>query len=317
MYVLGIDGGGTKTVCVVMDETGEVIGRGEAGRSNYQSIGIEATQNALEIAITQAIKATNISSPLVIKGMGIGLAGVGRPQDIKAVETLINPLKEKLSQRMVWQIQPQNLLITGDNEIALMGGIGDRVGIVAIAGTGSQIFGRNKQGKTKRVGGWGYLLGDEGSGYDIAIRGLQAALKAYDGRGEKTILIKRFKDDLDIDKIENLVEVVYRRGWSVAEIAALAPIVDQAAVEGDAIAKQIITTAVKELTFATEVVIKDLFNPTEAFEIVTIGGVWNSLSQLRQQFKVALAIAPAATVIWPRHEPAYGAGLLARRSIYR
>jgi N-acetylglucosamine kinase len=316
MYVIGIDGGGTKTVCVLIDQTGKIIARGEAGPSNYQSIGIEATQNALEIAITQAVKATKISIPLVIKGIGIGLAGVGRPQDIQTIKNLLKPLQLKLSQLITWQISPQHLSITGDNEIALMGGIGNTVGIVAIAGTGSQVYGQNQQGKTKRVGGWGYILGDEGSGYNIAIRGLQAALKAYDGRGEKTILIKRFKDHLNIDKIENLVEVIYRRGLSVAEIAALAPIVDQTAVEGDAIAKQIITTAVEELTLATEVVMIDLFNPTEAFEIVTIGGVWKSLSQLRQQYSAEIhAIAPAATVIWPRHEPAYGAGLLALQSV--
>ncbi len=312
MYILGIDGGGTKTVCVVMDKTGQVIGRGEAGPSNYQSIGIEATQKSIEIAIIKAVKATNITYPLAIQGMGIGLAGVGRPQDIQTVETLLKPLQLKLSQFITWQILPQHLSITGDNEIALMGGVGDRVGIVAIAGTGSQVYGQNQQGKTKRVGGWGYILGDEGSGYNISVKGLQAALKSYDGRLPATDLIERFKTHLGLNQIENLIEVIYRQGWSIAEIAALAPIVDQAAVEGDAIAKEIITTAMNELTLATEVVITDLFNPTEAFEIVTIGGVWNSLSQLRQQFEQAIsAVAPSATVIWPRHEPAYGAGLLA------
>lgn len=314
MYILGIDGGGTKTVCVLMDDTGQVLGRGEGGPSNYQSIGIEATQNSLEEAITQAIKATNLSIPLTIEAMGIGLAGVGRPEDIQTVKNLLKPLQLKLSELITWQILPQHLSITGDNEIALMGGCCDTVGIVAIAGTGSQVYGQNQQGKTKRVGGWGYILGDEGSGYNIAIRGLQAALKAYDGRGRETVLIERFKHHLNIDKIENLVEVVYRQGLSVAEIAALAPIVDQAAVEGDAIAIAIITTAVEELTFATEVVMIDLFDPTETFEIVTIGGVWKSISQLRQQFEIAIeAIAPDATVIWPRYQPAYGAGLLAIR----
>ncbi|MGB3535467.1 MAG: BadF/BadG/BcrA/BcrD ATPase family protein [Microcoleaceae cyanobacterium] len=316
MYILGIDGGGTKTVCVVMDQTGKVLAQAQAGPSNYQSIGIKATQQSIETAIKEAVIATNLSIPLAIQGMGIGLAGVGRPQDINSVENLLKPLPLKLSELITWQNSPQHLLITGDNEIALMGGIGDRIGIVAIAGTGSQVFGQNQQGKTKRVGGWGYILGDEGSGYNISVKGLQAALKAYDGRGQATELIERFKDHLEIDKIENLVEVVYRRRLSVTEIAALAPIVDQAAVEGDAIAREIMTSAVNELTLATQVVITDLFNPTEAFEIVTIGGVWNSLANLRQRFEQKIsAIAPSATVIWPRHQPAYGAGLLALQEI--
>jgi N-acetylglucosamine kinase-like BadF-type ATPase len=312
MYILGIDGGGTKTVCVVMDKTGQVFGRGEAGAANYQTIGIKATQQSIETAIIQAIQATDLSLPLPIQGMGVGLAGVGRPQDIQTVETLLKPLPYQLSQYITWQVQPQQLSITGDHQIALMGGLGHPVGIVAIAGTGSQVYGQNQQGKTKRVGGWGYLLGDEGSGYNIAIRGLQAALKAYDGRLPPTDLIKRFQTHLGLDQIENIIEVVYRQGWTVAEIAALAPIVDQAAVEGDRIAQEIIKTAVDELTLATAVVITDLFDPTIAFEIVTIGGVWNSLANLRQQYETAIkAIAPAATVMLPRHEPAYGAGLLA------
>jgi N-acetylglucosamine kinase len=312
MYILGMDGGGTKTVCVVMDQTGQVMARGEAGAANYQTIGIEATQKSIETAIIQAVQATDLSLPLPIHRMGIGLAGVGRPQDIQTVENLLKPLPFQLSQYITWQAQPQHLSITGDNEIALIGGLGHSIGIVAIAGTGSQVYGQNQQGKTKRVGGWGYLLGDEGSGYNIAIRGLQAALKAYDGRLPPTDLISRFQAHLGLDQIENLIEVVYRQGWTVAEIASLAPIVDQAAVEGDRIAQEIINTAVDELTLATAVVITDLFDPTIAFEIVTIGGVWNSLANLRQQYQKAVqAIAPAATVIWPHHEPAYGAGLMA------
>src|SRR5207237_6769116 len=127
-------------------------------------------------------------------------------------------------------------------------------------GTGSIVFGRNHQGKTKRVGGWGYILGDEGSAYKIAVAGMQAALKAYDESEISTTLIENFKQHLSLVSIEDLIEVIYRRGWGVKEIAALAPIVDFAAASGDKIANQIIDDAVNELVKATSTVIEAIFN---------------------------------------------------------
>ena len=303
MNILGIDGGGTKTVCILMDETGAVLGRGVGGPSNYQSVGIETAQNAIETAVNAALTDSHIS-PQTIDGIGLGLAGVGRSEDIQTVQTFLEPLRQHL------QVKPDHLMITGDHRIALIGGLGHNVGVVAIAGTGSLLFGQNAQGQTKRVGGWGYLLGDEGSGYNIALRGLQAALKAYDGRLPTTDLIQRFQTHLGIEQIEGLIEVVYRRGWTVSQIAALAPIIDQAAVNGDRIAQDIMNQAADELVLATEVILVDLFNFTETVEIVTIGGVWQSLSNLRQRFESAIhSISPHISIIWPRHEPAYGAGL--------
>ncbi len=303
MKILGIDGGGTKTVCVLMNETGEILGRGIAGPSNYQSVGIETAQNSIKMAINAAITTNNIP-PVKIEAIGLGLAGVGRSEDIQTVQNFLEPFRSDL------QVKPEHVFITGDHMIALMGGLGHNVGIVAIAGTGSLVFGQNARGQTKRVGGWGYLLGDEGSGYNIALRGLQATLKAYDGRLPTTDLIQRFQTHLGLEHIEGLIEVVYRRGWTVGQIAALAPIVDQAAAEGDRIAQEIINDAADALILGTKVVMADLFDTVEGVEIVTLGGVWKSIGHFRQRFKIGInAIAPASSIIWPRHEAAYGAGL--------
>jgi len=314
--VLGIDGGGTKTTCVLMNEKGAVIGRGEAGPSNYQSIGIEGAKQSIQLAIKQAILTAQIDSKIPIQGICLGLAGAGRPEDIKVIEDLVSQLKISADLPIEWLLQPETTLIYNDSYIALFGGIGHGVGIAVIAGTGSHIFGQNSQGKTKRVGGWGYILGDEGSGYDIAIRGMQAALKSFDGRLEFTTLIQEFQNYLHLKSIQDLVEVVYRRGWAVKEIAALAPIVDQAATAGDRVAVKIIEDAATELVLATKVAISELFDCAETLEIVTIGGVWQSAANLRNQFEVAMSeISPLAQVIWPRHEPAYGAGLLALKRL--
>ncbi|NJM60069.1 MAG: ATPase [Oscillatoriales cyanobacterium RU_3_3] len=318
-YVLGIDGGGTKTVCVLMNENQQVLGRGEAGPSNYQTLGIEATKQSIQQAIDRSILSANIDvrRDFKIEAICLGLAGVGRPKDIEIVQSLAKNLQ--FTKNLPADRSPQfqnrqtpNTIICSDSTLALVGGIGYPIGIAVIAGTGSIVCGQNSQGKTKRVGGWGYLLGDEGSGCNIAMRGLQAALKFHDGRGEFTTLAAKFQKHLCLNSLEELVEIVYRSGWGVKEIAALAPIVDRAAAEGDRIADAIINSAVAELTLATKTAISALFDRTAEFEIVIIGGVWNGEANCRDRFASAMvAIAPNATVILPRHEPAFGAGLLA------
>ena len=219
-YVLGIDGGGSKTVCVLMNEKREFLGRGEAGSANYQSVGIEAAKFSIESAINQAIiKQDSIK----IDAICLGLAGVGRYKDIEVVKNIVKEIP------VTRNIKQQNIIISHDALIALVGGIGNDVGIVVAAGTGSIVFGRNHRGETKRVGGWGYILGDEGGAYQIAVAGMRAALKAYDGKEISTSLVTDFKSHFGLTNIEELIEIVYRKGLSVKEIAGLAPVVDNAA----------------------------------------------------------------------------------------
>jgi N-acetylglucosamine kinase-like BadF-type ATPase len=325
-YILGIDGGGTKTICVLMDIQGKVWGRGEAGASNYQTIGIDATFKSIEAAIISATievrkKIDNIDNIQVI-AICLGLAGVARARDNEVIESIVADLQISPNLCIEWTLDlSQKIIICHDALIALVGGIGNDVGIVVAAGTGSIVFGRNQQGITKRVGGWGYLLGDEGSAYKIAVSGLQMAMQSYDGRGKSTSLVEGFKKHLTLENMEDLVEVVYRGGWGVKEIAALAIIVDNAVAEGDEIANQIIDEAVQELVKATSAVIDALkFSPSsqvskqeshDIFEIVTVGSVWLSKSKIREKFIDSLTIMYRnARIIEPKFEPAYGAALL-------
>jgi N-acetylglucosamine kinase-like BadF-type ATPase len=317
-YVFGIDGGGTKTICLLMDENKLVLGRGEAGPSNYQTLGIDLTKQSIQLAIEQAILSAQIpvNSNLNIEAICLGLAGVARPKDIEIVQFLVQNLQltNNLPISQLWL--PKNIVVCSDCAIALVGGIGHPVGIAVISGTGSMVFGQNRHGKTKRVGGWGSILGDEGSAYNIAIQGLQAALRFYDGREDYTTLAENFQIHLGLKNLEELVEVVYRRGWGVKEIAGLAPIVDRTAALGDRVADGIINRAVAELILATKTAISGLFKQTEDFEIVMIGGVWGGAANCRGRFEAALsAIAPASKLILPRNEPAFGAGLLALNTL--
>lgn len=307
--VLGIDGGGTKTVCVLMNDTGQVLGRGEAGASNYQSVGKQAAFCSIESAITEAIASLGT---VQVEAICLGLGGVGRPTDIQVVETFVQQLQSTPSLGVIWALQPSNVVICNDAMIALVGGLGHAVGIVAIAGTGSIVLGRNAKGCMKRVGGWGYILGDSGSAYHIATSGLRAAMRAYDGCEAATSLQERFREHLNLSSLEDIIKVIYQQGWSVKEIAALAPIVAQEAASGDNVSLNILEDAVKELVQATQIVIDTLFSPLEVVEIVTTGGLWNGIYLMREKFASSLVKQkPLIKVIFPRHEPAYGAGLLA------
>jgi N-acetylglucosamine kinase-like BadF-type ATPase len=311
--VLGIDGGGTKTVCVLMDDTGQVLGRGEAGASNYQSVGKQAAFDSIQLAIAEAIAPIGT---VRVEAICLGLAGVGRPTDIQVIQTLVQQLQSSHSLRVIWALQPSNVAICNDAMIALAGGLGHTVGIVAIAGTGSIVLGRNARGGIKRVGGWGYMLGDSGSAYHIAISGLRAAMRAYDGVDAATSLQERFREYFQLSSLKDIVNVIYQQGWTVKEIAALAPIVAREAESGDNISVTIIEDAVQELVQATRIVIDALFSPSDVVEVVTTGGLWNGISVMRENYTSSLINQkPLVKIIVPRYEPAYGAGLLALNTL--
>jgi len=312
-YVLGIDGGGSNTICALMNDEYQVLGRGEAGPSNYQNVGMATTLESILAAIQAAVQTTN---DLEISAICLGLAGIGRKVDFDVVQDLVQELQDGKSLPINWNLHPENIIICSDALVSLWGGIGHNVGIVVAVGTGSIVFGQNHQGQSKRIGGWGHILGDEGSAYKIAIAGMQAALKAYDGRGMYTRLMADFQQNLDLVTIEDLVEVIYRGGWGVKEIAALAPIVDFAAAADDIVANQIIDQGVQELVKATSIVIEEIFSPDSATEVVTTGNVWSGKCNMFARFATAITENyPHVKVIHPRYEPAYGAGLLALQSL--
>jgi N-acetylglucosamine kinase len=159
-------------------------------------------------------------------------------------------------------------------------------------------------------------LGDEGSGYDIARQGLRAVVRAFDGRAPQTALTEKVCQHLGIHDVPDLVEVVYRRGWTAKDLAALAPLVDAIAAQGDAVAMQIMEDAASELAAATLAVGRRLFAPKTPFDVVAVGGAWHGRSDLYSRFQRQLRQRhEGVTVIAPRYEAAYGAVLMALRAI--
>jgi N-acetylglucosamine kinase len=230
------------------------------------------------------------------------MAGLDRPED------------EHILTRMAERLSPQiHVEIVHDSTIALVGGTdGKRVGVVIIAGTGSVAVGYHPSGHTARASGWGHLLGDEGSAHYIALRSLNAATRAHDGRGPMTILVDRLTEAVGVPKLEDLANRIYLEGWTAPEVAALAPVVLKAAEEGDEQAVVIVTEAGVELALAARVVIEALGMEKDTFEVVLSGGIFKGSPKMVEIIRQELGdVNPHAVVILPRREPVIGAGLIA------
>jgi N-acetylglucosamine kinase-like BadF-type ATPase len=300
--VLGLDGGGSHTVCLVVDGEGRELGRAAAGPCNHQSVGLEAATRALAEAIASARRAAN-DPPLA--AACLGMAGLDRDEDLRLIRQMVEPLLPGIPVEVVH-----------DADIALAAATGGmRFGVVVIAGTGSIAVGFDASGRRARAGGWGHLLGDEGSGYDIARRGLNAATRAHDGRAPATSLTERLVSAAGAAALEDLANRIYLNHWTVGQVAALAPSVLAAAEEGDALAQEIVTGAASELARAARAVIANLGMEEQTFDLVLSGGILKGSPHLVELVgREVKAFAPRAAIVLPQHEPAYGAALIALQS---
>ncbi|MBI5053317.1 MAG: hypothetical protein HZB52_08630 [Chloroflexi bacterium] len=299
--LLGIDGGGSKTLALIADEDGNVIGRGSAESSNYHSVGKEKAYESLNNAIRFAFDDAKLSRQN-FQAACLGLSGVDRPQDRAVIESWA---KENLS--------GTPLKIVNDAELVLAAGTADGWGVAMICGTGSIVYGRNKNGETTRAGGWGYLLGDEGSGYRIGLAALQAIARAHDGRDEKTILNQLILNHLSLSSPVDLIKYIYRERVPTTEIAALASFVEKAAEGGDAVATKILQEAAHELSLAVNSTVRQL-RMTGAIPCAQAGGVITRGKIIAAMFRQsAHAMGLALHPIQPVIEPAQGAIRLAQK----
>ncbi len=300
--LLGLDGGGSKTLALLADASGNVLGRGTAGSSNYQNIGPEAAWAALDEAIAAASAAAGIAAA-VPTAVCLGLAGVDRAED-----------RELFESWAAVRFGGAPVVIANDAELVLAAGTPDGWGIALISGTGSIVFGRNRSGQLARAGGWGHIMGDEGSGYAIGAAALRAILWAFDGRGPETALAASVLAHWSLASPTDLVGQVYREHSSTAEIAGLAALVDQAASDGDEVARTILARAGRELAVTVEAVARRLDMATGApLPCALAGGAIVRGRSLRAAFLVAAAdVGLWLEPITPVSEPAQGAIRLAR-----
>jgi len=298
-HVLGVDGGASGTRCVIAHVSGELLGRGTGGPSNPITAGVEAAADAITGAVDEAIENCSVSSFGVAY---MGIAGAMRPPILEA-------LRNRLS-----TLDVEKLEIVSDAVIALAGATGCRPGVVVIAGTGSIAYGESEDGETARAGGWGWRLGDEGSGNYVGSRALIAAVRSHDGRDPPSILTEKVMKALGLTDMSELIDRVYLRGMGVEDVAALATLVGEAAEEGDGEAIRILEDAGAELGLAALTVACKLgFNGN--FIVAPTGGVFN-LGLLKASFnEIVKRGAAECDIISPRFEPAIGASLLALKDM--
>jgi len=298
-YFIGIDGGGTKTKAILVDEKGNILAESKDAASNYHAVGKEETSQVLSNLFNQLSLLSGIDIE-ECRSICIGMAGLGRPDD----QVIIRRICQKIG------ISSRNLILTHDAEIALIGGAMKNYGVLLNSGTGSIAYGIDRTGKSARASGWGHLLGDEGSAYDIAIQGLRAIVRAHDGRNVQTFLTQIILNRLGFDSPEQLVSWVY--SVDKKDIAELASSVFYASAQKDQIANKIIGTAANELILSAKVVIEKLDFSGQEFDIVLSGGIFsNQLSFVQIIQKRLTLLIPNAKIHLPIHEPVYGAVMLA------
>jgi N-acetylglucosamine kinase-like BadF-type ATPase len=304
LYV-GVDGGATRCRAIVLDADGREVGRadGPAGivtvRTATAAAEIVATvvRDAVRVAGRHATSDAGTAPP--VTRLVAGLAGAGRLDARDAARSAL----EATGVAMAVEVR-------GDSEIALDDAFDDGAGILVVAGTGSMALGRAVHGRQARAGGWGVLLGDEGSGWWLGIQGLRAVARAADGRGPATILTGVLLNALSLPDAAAMITRVDTA--SKGEVAALAPLVLRAAGDGDAVARQLADDAAGELAAAAFAVRRALDPWPEPPRVVGVGGLIAPDGLLRD--RVVDALASHDLMFDPREVvPARGAARRARR----
>ncbi len=302
MFVLGVDGGQTSLKCVIMDAQGNVVAQGSGDGLVHlaNERGADRLASALEQAVRSAWQQADLT-PRPFEAAVLGLATV--EDDSPEAQHAAALAREALD--------VERVVVCSDAQIALLGAHGGGPGVIVIAGTGSHVRGMNTRGEVARAGGWGWLLGDEGSGMWIGRAGVQAACRALDGTGEPTRLVALLCDSLGLEQFNHIKRLIYRGAFGAKEFAALAPIVDRAARQGDAVALRIFEDAGALLAQQVRAVFKRLDLPPTT-PVAAVGGAFEHLALLLPAFKRALRRYQAETpVVEPRHSPAVGAALKA------
>jgi N-acetylglucosamine kinase-like BadF-type ATPase len=314
-WLAGVDGGGTRTRAAVAHacphNRPRIVGQGEGGPGNPCRVGVDEAGRNIRHAIERAFHAAQI--PITpVAALCLGLAGTGRELLRAQMENWARD--QRLAERVRVVHDAELVLWAGTDQ-----GTGQGIGLALIAGTGSFCYGRNAAGVTARVGGWGPLLGDEGSGYAIAVAALQAVVRAADRRSPPTVLTEWLLRELDARSPSDLIPVLDMHGPDRADshrLAALTPIVLRAAAEGDPTARAIRAQAAKELADLVLDLARNLNMAPGHYALAVAGGLLIHDGPLRQAMSdrlEAAQYAPQRLAVVP--EPVRGALLLAQQLV--
>jgi glucosamine kinase len=325
-FYLGIDGGGTKTRCILADETA-VLAKSMSGGSNIVRLGEAQAREALHTAVRQACDAARIS-PDQIRAICVGAAGAARPEVAGKIRSILAELIPG---------DAAKIEVVGDTVIALEAAFGAGPGVIAIAGTGSIVYGRDAAGRTARAGGWGFAVSDEGSGYWIGRRAIGAILNAHDqGRedqgskdqgikdqGPETTLTALVFQEWKLTTIDDLVQRA--NATPPPDFPRLFPIVLRAADQADSLARDLLADAGAKLAALAAIVVRRLARlagelptaaeatPATMLPVAMTGSVFRQSPYVRQVFYNALqASFPGIDVRQDLADPVEGALARAR-----
>ncbi len=298
-YIISIEGGGTKSKAVIQDLEDKYMFEIEGKATNPNSVGFDsAIKNLLKNIFDCTTKAWTEKKDVEV--IVIGTAGAGNP---KTAEQIQKAISESLSEKT-------KIFVTSDAEISLEGAFAGSPGVIVISGTGSAVFGKDKSGNIFRSGGYGRLIGDEGSGFSIAKKGLNVIAKYFDGSIENSQLISIVKNLYKINSKDSLLEFVYKNNFDVASVA---PTILQAA-ENDVHCKKILNEEAELLVNQTKMVCDKL--DSKPHNIVFIGSliekenIYSNL--LREKIK---EVIPSVEFVQPQFTPVEGGILIAKKLV--
>jgi N-acetylglucosamine kinase-like BadF-type ATPase len=303
-YIIGMDGGGTKTHAVITNLNGETLYETSGSATNFLVIGTDKACESILNLINECLKKLSIDYDTIAVVL-LGTTGAGRRSDAERLEKAFSDYLN------FNKLNPVKFHVESDARIALEGAFSGMPGSILIAGTGSIMFGKDINGNIYRVGGFGRYLGDEGSGYSIGKKGLAAVSKDYDGRGTKSLMSKLLSEKFNIKNSEELITAVYKNNF---DIASIVPIVFEAAEKNDPSAVKIIDEESDELilhVIAMSEKIKETF-----LNLSFIGGILSSDNifsrMVREKIKERLL---NVIVKKPDYPPEMGAVLMAKNLI--
>lgn len=301
-YCFGVDGGQTSTKCALVTNDGRVLGYGVGGGLTHLAVqgSRERFVVALRGAFASAWRAAGLT-PQPVVAVGLGLTGVeANTPEAATVEVLVREV-----------VVVRHVEAHSDAYTALLGAHNGEPGIITIAGTGSHILGMNGEGRIERAGGWGWLLGDEGSAMWIGRSGLAAALHANDGVGQSTLLEDLMLDHFKIASLRDVKRLIYESSFGSRGFAALAAIVSRAAEQGDEVAVELVNGAARDLAAQVRAVQHRLGLPADT-PTAPVGGAFEHVHGLRDRFVTSLrAMNAEANVVQPQQPPVIGAALMA------
>lgn len=302
-FYLGIDGGGTKTRCVLGNQTA-VLATAVSGGCNIVRLGEARARESVHAVVRQVCTTAKVSADQV-EAVCIGAAGAARPEIASKLRSILAEIGVQSA---------THVEVVGDAAIALEAAFASGPGVIAIAGTGSIVYGRDASGNTARAGGWGFAISDEGSGHWIGRHAISALLHARD-EGRQTALTALIMEAWKVDGIDALIQ--HANATPPPEFPRLFPIVVRTAGEGDPIAHELLSRAGAELAALAGIVLRRVspaFSPASPYVPVAMtGSVFRQSEEVRRVFYNQLQRSfPGIKLLDDLVDPVMGALALAR-----